>query len=350
MLLKDLEPVSAHLCLEIEKVCRKRLGLLPGQKLLLAVSGGADSLALALIMHVLAPRLRVSLSALHVNHMLRPEAQADAELAASFCAKLDIPCALVSANIAELAQKRHCGVEEAGREARRTLLEKQAASVNASQILLAHHKEDLAEDILMRLVRGAGWPGLGGMGWRNGIFARPLLHTDPKDLRELLLTCGLTWREDASNESLAFRRNRFRHLIMPLLRCENPAISSGLARLHRQAQLDEDYWHTVLSQALAAEPWKIESSQNGVELFLPAALLRGLHVSVRMRLYHIALNKIRKLRGAGGQNRADYLERLDRAWLSGIGGKTVQCGGKVRAICKNGGISFQAGNGDAPAV
>lgn len=340
MRLQDLEPAAAKLCLKIESVCRNKLPIRPGDRLLLAVSGGADSLALTLILHILAPRLQIGLSAMHINHMLRPTADAEAEFTVKFCAGLNLPCAIARAEIGKIAESSGLGLEEAGRNARRALLAREAERAGARYILLGHHQSDLAEDILMRLTRGSGWPALGGMSCQNGMFLRPLLHTDPQKLREFLIVCGCQWQEDESNESLKFTRNRFRHVILPLLRCENPAITDTLARLHAQAEIDEDYWTTLLDNALQRQPWQIQIDKDNASLLLPAGLLLELHPAARMRLYHRALKYLRELTATQGQVRADMLTRLDRAWQSRIGNKKLQCGNGIDAICSRAGITF----------
>lgn len=334
MRLQNLEPVSARLCLRVEKILKERGGFRGGEKLLLAISGGADSIALALVLKILAPRLDLSLAAIHVNHHLRPEAGADAAFVAKFCGREQIPCKFADAEAAALAKTRRCGLEEAGRLARLKILEEQADIAGADYILTAHHAGDLAEDILMRLTRGAGWPALGGMAWKSGSFFRPLLEIEPCELRSFLVAAGQTWREDKSNQSLAFMRNRYRNVLLPLLRCENPSIDAALARTHEFARLDADYWEKELDSALAANPWQCSHNGNCVALLLPAALLKPLHPAARLRLYHRALNCLR----GSGQNRADTLNRLEKAWQSGIGGKIIQCSGGITAHCGKDGV------------
>lgn len=337
MRLQELEPVSAHLCLDIEKSCKSHFAFAPGSRLLLALSGGADSMAMAMIFHILSPRLKLSLCACHINHHLRPEADADAEFVSSFCHELGIACLIADVDVSSHAKKKHCGIEEAGREIRLQMLEESRLAQNASWILMAHHAGDLAEDILMRLTRGAGWPALGGMHWKNGAIARPLLHTEPRKLREFLISSGYSWREDESNQSLEFKRNRFRHVVLPILRCENPSLDANFCRLNDLARIDDEYWQNCLADALSHHPWQIGETESGISLLLPAALLRQLLPAARLRLYFRALAYLRDY----GQNRADTLLRLERAYKSGIGGKQIQCSGGITAYCCKAGIKFQ---------
>lgn len=336
MRLQDLEAVSAHLCLRIERICRNQLKIAAGSRLLLAVSGGADSLALAVIFQALAPRLDASVSAIHINHNLRAAAAEDAAFVEKFCTQIGMLCAVVDINVNDAARMWRCGLEEAGRILRYRVLEERRKIQKADQILTGHHAGDLAEDILMRVMRGAGWPALGGMAWKNGKISRPLLRTQPQELRALLLACGFSWREDESNQSLEFLRNRLRHVVLPLLRLENPAINQSMGRIHELAQLDRDYWDNLLDSALQAHPWQISRTGLDATLLLPRKLLEPLHPAARMRLYHRGLNQLRD----SGQNRMDALLRLERAWQSGIGGRAIQCSGGITAYCAKNGITF----------
>lgn len=343
MRLQELEPVSAKLALNVEKDCRQRLPFLKGKKLLIALSGGADSVALALILQTLAPRMGLDLAAAHINHGLRAEADADADFVARFCEKCGLECAICKTDVRARAERRKCGIEEAGREARLEILEKERLWRNADFIAVAHHAGDLAEDILMRLARGAGWPAAGGMAWQSGNIVRPLLHTPAAALRGFLLACGQNWREDKSNRSLAFMRNRMRHVVLPLLRCENSALDEGLLRFHDLAALDAAFWQDHLDCALAQTPWQLEENEESVQLLLPRALLAALHPAARLRLYHRALQKLRASSHKPGQTRHDTLQRLEQVFCSGIGGKLIQCSGGITAHCGKAGILLRKG-------
>lgn len=335
--LQNLAPQDAHLCLRTGKICRQILGIKPGSRLLLALSGGPDSLALSLLLLILASRLEVELAALHVNHHLRRTSDVEAEFVMSFCKNAGLPCAVAHANVNAIALAGKCGLEEAGRLARRKLLENHRKAIGADFILTGHHAEDLAEDIVMRMLRGAGWPALAGMAWRNGHILHPLLRESPERLKAFLRDNNCEWVNDESNQSLAFRRNRIRHLLMPLLRCENPAITHTMGRIHDLGQLDADYWQTELDKALATHPWQFDPCS--ASLVLPKALLMPLHPAARLRLYHRALAELRYRKSDHpGQTRADSLMRLEEVFRGGIGGKVIQCSGGITATLKRGDI------------
>lgn len=340
--LQRLPPALARLCLGVDRFCRRGLGLAPGSRLLLALSGGADSTALAVLLCLLGPRLGLSLLALCVDHGLRPESREDARHVQRVCQWLGIPCRVRREDVAARAREWGCGLEDAGRRVRYALLEEERAAVRADWIALGHHAGDLSEDVLLRLMRGAGWPGLAGMAAQDEgrRLLRPLLFTEPGELRSLLRHLDVPWREDASNTSLAFRRNRLRHEVLPLLRRENPALGRCCATLHRLGQLDGEFWEETLDAALAAHPWE-EAEEGGVPvLILPSALLAGLHPAGRLRLYVRALRALGQTSGAHGQPRAATLLALDDALREGRGNTRFQLPGGMEAMVRGGSIRF----------
>ena len=363
--LQNIPPAAARLCLEVERFCLTRLGLAKGSRLLLALSGGADSTALAFVLHLLAPRLGLSLHALSVDHGLREESAQDAVFTLQLCNILNIPCTIRQADVRKLAEKSGIGTEDAARRLRYALLEQERAAVGADFIALGHHAGDVSEDVLLRLTRGTGWPALGGMAARDDErhLLRPLLATDAQALRALLVECDIDWREDASNQSRHYKRNRLRLDVLPLLREENPSLDRTLHDLWQMARLDEDYWNTALDAALAEHPWivgkddaELSAKKNiaeGPSLILPAKLLAGLHPAARLRLYvRVVRFLCRPAAGSGGgedsdstgqihgQARARTLLALDDALAKGRGNTRFQLPGGLEAYLKGGSIVF----------
>lgn len=327
-------PVTARLLRATAHACGT-LGLKRGDRLLLAVSGGADSLALAALLARLAPARGWELRALSVNHGLRPEAAADAAHAAGVCQRLGIPCRVALVDVPAL-RLRGEGVEEAARRLRYAALEEERRRCRAAWIALGHHAGDATEDMLLRLLRGTGWPALGGMRARDGErrLLRPLLGVTPDMLRACLRALGIDWVEDGSNKDTRLTRNRIRHSLLPLMREENPALDAALGRLRALAALDADYWDDLLDAALAAQPWE----DSGTDILLPRALLRPLHPAARLRLFHHAARTL-ALRH-GGQARHDALAALERAYIEGRGGLVFQFPGSLSATLRKGTVRF----------
>ncbi|MDR3357510.1 MAG: tRNA lysidine(34) synthetase TilS [Desulfovibrio sp.] len=337
----SLSPASAKLCLSVERFLLS-LGLGRGDRLLAAVSGGADSMALILVLRILAPRLDLHVSALTVDHGILPEASAVAATAVRRCAALGVGCALKKADVPGLAGRERLGLEEAGRKLRYRILEEERAAQKADYIALGHHQADLAEDVLMRLTRGAGWPALGGMRARDARrrLLRPLLCVKPQSLRMLLRECRIDWFEDPGNSDLRFKRNRMRHIVLPALRKENPSLDRAVARLWRLARTDRDYWENLLDALLNKVQWKADAR----EVTLPGGLLHGLHAAVRLRLYHRALSFLAGREGnkRGIQGRSDTLLALDSALAEGRGNTRFQLPGGLEARLDKGAVVFTA--------
>lgn len=213
----------AHLRLRrIEPVLRRALrgarGLTSGDTLLVAVSGGADSVALLVALHSLAHEHGLLLHAAHLHHGLRgAEADADRAYVRTLCAGLGVP--LSDARIAAAARMRTRGLAgEAGlRTLRREWLQRVAKRVAASAIATAHTADDQLETLLLRLARGTGLAGAAGMQVQHGRWWKPLLEATRADVEADLVRAGIAWRDDASNATRAYTRNRIRHDVVPAL-------------------------------------------------------------------------------------------------------------------------------------
>ena len=330
--LKRLAAEDARAALAVARFVRDELGVeLRGARLVAALSGGADSTALLVFFCALREHLDLTLFAAHLDHGLRPESAAEAKAAEELCRRLCVPFFVKRGNVGEMAKRWHCGVEEAGRRVRYDFLEDCRERAGARWVLTAHHVGDLAEDMLMRLSRGASWPGLGGM---RGVVdepgrhvLRPLLMLEKKDCTALLQRLGIEWQEDASNKSRAWKRNRVRLDVMPLFLEENPSFFDCVRRLWRAARRDERYWDKRVGSAL-------KKTEDG--LFIDDATLRGLGEAGRLRAMAQALHNLR------GQTRADVLEDMEKAWRRRLFPRRFSFGGGVKAELSGRGVLFHA--------
>lgn len=323
MRLQDFKRRWARQCLAIPRFCRQSLDLdLHGARLVVAYSTGLDSTALLHLLHALAPSLKLTLVAAHAHHGLRHESEAELLQALDTCAGLGIVCETKHLQVREHARS---GLEEAARDLRYAFLETVRIRHQADWIVTAHHADDLAEDIILRLIRGTGWPGLGGMTGldRERRLLRPILNWSKTELRALLEDCGIPWCDDLSNLNTDQTRNRVRHQILPLLQRENPAFSKAALHLWTLARIDRQYW----SEQCAL---RVEDQEH----FLDAHSLAG-HQALRLRLYKAVLDAL-----GPGQARGDHLLRLDLAWTEGKIGHCIQFPGNKLARVKSMGILF----------
>jgi tRNA(Ile)-lysidine synthase len=259
-----------------------------GDRVLVAVSGGADSVALLHLLRGLAADYDLTLHAAHLDHELRPDSSADADFVADLCAAWEIPLETARISIPVLARQSGRGLEETSREERQDFLQRTARARGCRVVALGHHRDDQAETVLQRLLRGSGASGLAAMRPRRGPFIRPLLTVTRDEIRSYLREQGLSWVEDASNSDPAFTRNRIRHRLLPLLREFNPAIGRTLAGLSERLALEEDFWELAVTSALEQTARAVP---EGLQLDLPALL--ALHPALRARVLRQAIGTAR---------------------------------------------------------
>jgi tRNA(Ile)-lysidine synthetase-like protein len=225
------------------------LGVAPGDGLAVGVSGGGDSVALLCVLGELRAACGYRLVAVHVHHGVRgAQADEDATFTQEVAARLGVPVRVVRVDAPGAARKRGMGLEEAARHLRREALERVRQEEGLSWVVLAHHAQDQAETLLLRLVRGSGTLGLGGMSPREGKVLRPFLEESRQVLRAYLRDKGQPWREDESNLDMAFLRNRLRHTVLPRL---EEAWPGAICRMGRSARLLREDGELLLSGALS---------------------------------------------------------------------------------------------------
>jgi tRNA(Ile)-lysidine synthase len=222
----------ADLRARVEVALRRHAMLAGGERVLVAVSGGADSVALLYLLRELAAPWRLALHAVHVDHGLRPDSGADAAFVEALGRRLGVPVEVVAVTV-----DRRGSLEAAARTARYAALRATAARLDAARIAVAHTADDQAETVLMRLLAGAGVRGLAGIPPVRGRIIRPLLDLRREELCGALAAAGLDWRDDPSNRDLRFLRNRIRHEALPLLGARADVdVVAALGRVARLAR------------------------------------------------------------------------------------------------------------------
>ena len=254
-----------------------------GDRVGVAVSGGADSVALLRILLELRPELGVVVSVVHFNHKLRAaESDADESFVARLAQSYKLEMHLGHGDVAAHARSLRLSTETSARQLRYQYFRKLLEGNALNRVATGHTLDDQAETVLLRMVRGAGTRGLGGIyprlsvdGSRRSVI-RPLLQTRRKLLESYLEGMSQEWREDSSNRDLRHARNRVRHGIVPRLeRTLNPAVRETLAETADIARAEEDYWQKEVTRVLPAV-WRAEGQtlQTGKLAALPLALRR----------------------------------------------------------------------------
>ena len=320
-----------------------------GMKIVVGVSGGADSVGLLQVLRQIAPEHDLRLHVVHLNHMLRPEAADDAAFVRQLARRFGLPVTIGCARVDTIARRLRTGIEEAGRLARYRLLEQVADRIGAQRIAVGHHAGDQVETVLFNLMRGTGPRGLAGIPPRRGRVVRPLLCASKEEIAAFCQVAGLEWRADASNLSPEFLRNRIRHRLLPLLRKEfNPRFDQAVLRL-AEIVGEEDRWFRSHAEGLLNQlqtPGTGKCSRQsgrmtapgvpGVRppyrsVLLPLSAFVCLPLALRRRLLLAAVRRAGgSLRHLGYQNVANCLDFLGRD----VPGGTVQLPGGVR-VSKN---------------
>ena len=248
-------------------------GPAPGDGVAVAVSGGADSLALLHALRVLAGPREWRLAVLTVDHGLRPGSAADAAFVADHTKALGLPARVLTLVPADLEAHRAAGPEGAARAARYAALWPAADALGCHWLATGHTLDDQAETVLLQLLRGAGPDGLAGMSVRSGRLLRPLLDVRRAQTRACCVAAGLPWREDPTNATDAPLRNRVRRRLLPLLEDLRPGATTTLARAAILAA-DERAWLDPLVAATLAAIAGPEGMDAEALAELPVALGR----------------------------------------------------------------------------
>jgi tRNA(Ile)-lysidine synthase len=222
-----------------------------GQRVGVAVSGGADSLCLLHVLRDLAPRWNLRLAVLHLDHKLRgEESHRDAAFVRDLAATLDLPFELLESDVAALCRETSGNLEETARAARLEFFKRLKQAGTVDRIATGHTRSDQAETVLFRFLRGSGTAGLAGIRpVTDEGLVRPLIERDRPEIEQFLRERGIAWRNDSTNASTAFARNRIRHELLPqLTRDWNPAIAETLAHTADWAQAEETYWESELAR------------------------------------------------------------------------------------------------------
>ena len=224
-----------------------------GEKVVVAVSGGPDSIALLNTLINLKEKLQCELVVAHVNHMIRAVADSETEYVKEFCKSKGIECFVKKIDVISLANEQKIGTEEAGRNVRYEFFDEVFNKVNADKIAIAHNANDNAETVLMNVLRGTGISGLKGIEpVRDNKFIRPLIETERADIEKYCEEMELNPKFDESNKDNTYTRNKIRNVLIPFLKEEfNPSVVEGLNRLSSLASQENKYIEEIVNKEYA---------------------------------------------------------------------------------------------------
>jgi tRNA(Ile)-lysidine synthase len=283
---------------KVLKYIREQRLLRAGDRVAIACSGGADSVALLRILLELREELGIVLSVAHFHHQIRgAEADADQQFVQDLAATHQLASHMGSGNVPTYAAENKISLETAARDLRHEWFASLIHEHKADLIATAHTQDDQAETVLMRVLRGTGARGLAGIApaQKAKHLARPLLTTSRREIEAYLMTIGQPWREDSSNQDVVHTRNRIRHTLLPLLERDfNPSIRQTLADMAELARAEEDYWSNELAQLLPRLIMQGKPSRSGRStsgdaegvLALDIVALRALPLALQRQLLH----------------------------------------------------------------
>ena len=317
----------------------------PGQRWLVAVSAGADSMALLHILAALAPMHHWSLVAAYIDHGLRPdETPAEWACVHEAAGRLGVAADRRAVPVRQEARRRKQSLEHAARELRYQALEELADCWQTKVLAVAHTADDQVEELLLRLLRGGGRKALSGMALRSGTLLRPLLGVSKQELLVYLAEKQIVFCHDSSNDDRQFLRNRIRLELLPLLEAEyDPGIRQALLKTADTLQQDEDLLETLLHQHLAEV---VELDAGDVDTPPSAHLHRhsfaALHAALQRRLIEYLLWQL------GSSARYQQILSLCHLALHGHGGQELHLSRGLRVMVVPQRLHFSYPRGQGP--
>ncbi len=261
--------------------------LQPQDRVLLGVSGGPDSIMLLHLLNEWKMLYGIQLYVVHVNHQLREEAEEEAAYVQQLAQAMQIPCQIVSVDVAAYAVAHKMSFEQAGHAVRFSCFQKAAAQWQITKLALGHHRDDRAESVLMHLIKGCGLDGLTAMPPKDGWLIRPLAQISKQQIIEYCQEQGWRYYIDQTNLEADCLRNKIRLELLPQLQQYNPEVAAALVRMQEICGADEDY----LEQC-TLELWRQYGQQTADAVGFPALQLCQQHKALQRRLLRVMYQKL----------------------------------------------------------
>ena len=261
-----------------------------GDGVLIAVSGGPDSMCLLDILNKLKEKLNIKIAVVHVNHGIREEANEETEYIKNYCEKYNIKIYVKYEKVVELAKQNKIGLEEAGRKVRYDFFDEVLQETKFNKIAIAHNMNDKVETILMNIIRGSGSLGLKGIEpKRENKYIRPLIEIERKDIEEYCSKNNLNPKFDKSNNDNTYTRNKIRNILIPFIKKEfNPNVIKGINNLSEIVTEEQNYLEKIVNNIYSQI--KIEEDKDKVILDLKE--FNKQDTIIKKRLLLLSVNKI----------------------------------------------------------
>ena len=307
-----------------------------GDKVVIGVSGGPDSMCLLHFFITIKEKYNLKLYVAHINHGIREESTEEEQFVENFCKKNEIECFIKHANIPEIAKKEKRGLEETGRMVRYSFFDEVLNKVNANKIAIAHNLNDYAETILMNVLRGSGLNGLKGIDPKNGYYIRPLINCNREEIEKYCEEEKLNPRFDKSNNDNTYTRNKIRNIVIPYIKEEfNPNFIDTLYRLSEISKEENDFIEKIVVQTYS----EIVELEENEKIILNLKKFNNLELVIKRRLI---LYTVYKLFGTSQGIEKIHIEDIIKLCSNNIGNKYLKPNKKIKVSIKNKKIIFEA--------
>lgn len=320
---------------EILKTIKKYNLINNGDKIIIGVSGGPDSICLLHVLNSLKTELNIEIYVAHVNHMLREVADSETEYVQAFCEKINVPCFVKKINVLEIAKQNKKGTEEVGRDERYAFFNEILEQTKSNKIATAHNSNDKAETVILNIVRGSGISGLKGIeANRDNKYIRPLIETSRDEIENYCKENNLNPKYDESNNENIYSRNKVRNELIPYIRKEfNQNIIQTINRLSELATEENDYLERLTENAY--NEIKLENEDGNIVLNLKK--FNNLELVIKRRLILYTINEtLHTINGIEKVNIDDILKLCE----NNIGNKYLMPNKNIKIYVGKGKLIF----------
>ena len=303
--------------------------------IVVGVSGGPDSITLLTCLDKYKEKFQYKLVVAHVNHLIREDSTDDEQFVEKLCEKLNIPCEVKRANVAEIAKEEKRGEEEVGRKIRYDFFDEVAKKYDANKIAIAHNMNDNAETVLLNLLRGSGLSGLEGIQPQEyGKYIRPLVECSRDEIEKYCEENDLQPRIDSTNSEDIYKRNEIRHKVLPLLKEFNPKIVETLSRTSKIVKENNDF----VTQESAKTFTKIAKKENKNKVSFELKEFNKLENSIRTNLIIYTINDLAgTVKDISKVNIDDVIELAN----NNVGNKYIFIKKNIKVSTNKGILSFE---------
>ena len=301
-----------------------------GDKIVLGVSGGPDSITMLNILNEIKNELQFEIYVAHINHMIRAEAVEDEKYVQDYCNKNNIECYIKRIDVQEIANTKKIGTEEAGRKVRYDFFEEVMQKVGANKIGIAHNKNDKIETIIMNLLRGSGLSGLKGIEpIRDNKYIRPLIECERQEIELYCEENKLEPRIDKTNFENEYTRNKIRNIVIPYVQKEfNPNIIKTLDRLAQVATEESDF--VELQTQKSYEKILVERTEKQITL-----KLKEFNQQEKVIKNRIILLAVKELNGSTQGVEKIHIEDIIKLCNNNVGNKFLTPNKNLKVLVKN---------------